>query len=58
MSIKCFFLKIIILVPEYSTTKSIENYLYYALHYIGCSLSCLQYFRNDTDITVSNKQLI
>lgn len=52
----------IILVPQYSTTKyiikTIDQCFYKALYYIGCSLNCLQYFKNDKDTMVSNIQLI
>lgn len=49
----------IILVPEYPTSKplikTIEECYYKALHYIGRSLSCVQYLKNDKDIMVCIK---
>jgi len=49
----------IILALEYPTSrhliKTIEECYYKALYYIGSSLSCLQYFKNDKDNLVCIK---
>lgn len=51
----------IIIVPEHLMTKhlvkTIEECYYKALYYVGSSLSCLQYFKNDKNIKVCYKWL-